>query len=203
MREFAEYLLEFAGTGWGPVVLVLHSFFESFILPLANELFLIPVALARPHLSLVFAMMSAVASTCGIAVGYFIGKRGGRPLLVRLIKPKILVLAKREIHKYDTWAVAIACLTPVPVKVFALVAGAVHLNFKKMIVIAFISRSTRFLLVSSLIFFYGEVMKEWILDYMNWFFIAIIVFMLASAIVWKKLEQHLLEKRTLEKVPVN
>jgi len=66
MRHIAEYLFEFSATGWGPVVMVLHAYLESFILPLAHELFLIPVSLATPKLSFLFALMSTTASIFGM-----------------------------------------------------------------------------------------------------------------------------------------
>ena len=198
MREFAEQLLEFSSTNWGPLVLVAHAFLESFILPVTHELFLIPVALARPHLSLVFALMSTTASTLGISVGYSIGHWGGRPLILRFLKARTFLLVKEEIHKYDAWAVALACFTPVPVKVFALVAGAVGLNFRKMIIIAFFSRGLRYFLVSLLLYFYGEAVKHWILEYMDWFMIAAFLLVVVPFFIWKKLERHLLRKEYIE-----
>lgn len=197
MRAFAEFLLEFASTGWGPVVMVMHSFLESFILPIAHELFLIPVALARPEYSLLFALMSTIASVAGISVGYLIGKVGGRPLLLRFIKPRLFILAKKEIHKYDVWAVAVACFTPVPVKVFALVAGAVHLNYKKMILVAFLARGLRFFLVSILLYFYGASIRAFILDYMDWMMIVLFVLMIVSVLSWKGIEAYLMRKERI------
>ena len=48
LRPFAEHLLQFSSTAWGPVVLVVHAYLEAFIVPLAHEFFLIPVCLATP-----------------------------------------------------------------------------------------------------------------------------------------------------------
>lgn len=178
--------------------MVLHSFLESFILPLAHELFLIPVALAHPKLSFVYALMSTTASVMGMSVGYYIGSTGGKSILTRFINPKIFELAKREIHRYDAWAVALACFTPVPVKVFALVAGAVHLNYKKMIVIAFFSRGARYFLVAVLLYFYGATIREWLLDYMN---IMMLVLFVAGAIAYfayKQFEHYLMRKEHVE-----
>src|SRR3989338_2184064 len=167
MKAFAEYLLSFASTPWGPLVLVLHAFLESFIMPIPHEFFLIPVALARPRLSFVFATLSTLASTFGIAVGYSIGFWGGRTFISKILNNKTFLLAKQLIHRYDAWAVALACFTPFPDKVFAQVAGLMHLHFKKMMVIAFLSRGLRFFLVSTLLYFYGEPIKHWIVNYLG------------------------------------
>ncbi len=64
--------------------MVTHAFLESFILPLAHELFLIPVALAKPHMAFVYALMSTTASMLGISVGYAIGQWGRKGLLAKI-----------------------------------------------------------------------------------------------------------------------
>lgn len=198
MREFVEYLLEFAATGWGPLILVVHAFLESFILPVAHDVVLITVSLARPKWSLVFALMSTIASTAGNVVGYKIGHGGGYSLLRRFIKPTTLALAEHEIKKYDTWAIAIACFTPFPDKVFSPVAGALNIDFKKFVWVIFCSRALRFYLVSFLLFFYGESMREWILDYLGWVMVAILFFMILSAVLWKFFVRYLMAKEQIQ-----
>lgn len=197
MREFAEYLLRLASTPWGPLVMVLHSYLESFILPLDHALFLIPVALARPNLSFLYVLMSTVASCLGISTGYLIGHFGGKAFLLRFISAEKFLLARTEIHKYDAWAAVIACFTPIPVKVFAAVAGAVGLNFRKMIVIAFFVRGLRFGIAGGLIYFYGEVIREWILEYLGWVMMGILAVMVFSTLVWKFFERLLIRKEHL------
>ncbi len=197
LKEMTQYLFDLAATPWGPVALVVHAYLEAFILPVGHELILIPVALANPRWSLVFALMSTTASTFGIMTGYAVGKWGGRPLLKRVINPELLALTEREIHRYDVWAIAIACFTPFPDKVFAPVAGAIHLNFKKVVVVAFLSRGARFFLVCGLLFFYGESMKQWILDYAYYVLAGILGIFLLSYLCWKLMVKFLLKKEHL------
>jgi len=194
MRPIAEFLLEFASTNWGPLVLIGHAYFEGFILPVAHELFLIPVCLARPNLSFVFALMSTTASTLGIMTGFAIGRWGGHPILKKLFSERLLDKAEDFIHRYDFWAIAIACFTPIPVKVFAILAGAVEIRFKKLVIVAFIFRGARFFLVSSLLFFYGDIAREWILEYLDWFMIGLLIFMVVSFISLRVLA-HLGERK--------
>jgi len=197
LREFAEYLLEIAATGWGPVILVLHAFLESFILPIGHDIFLITVSLARPKWSLVFALLSTIFSTLGNIVGYKIGKAGGYSLLKRFVKPTTLALAEHEIKKYDIWAIAIACFTPFPDKIFSPVAGALNINFRKFVIVIFLSRAARFYLVSLLLFFYGEAMRQWILNYLGWVMIGLLIFMALSAVAWRLFTHHLIKRENL------
>ncbi|HNV87121.1 MAG TPA: VTT domain-containing protein [Candidatus Omnitrophota bacterium] len=184
LRHWAEILLELAKTPWGPVVLVVHAFLESFIMPIAHDIFLITVSLARPKWSLFYALLSTTASTLGNMVGYQIGKWGGTPFIERFVKVKTLKLTKEMIHKYDAWATAIACFTPFPDKIFSLCAGAFRIKFKKFCVVIFFSRAARFYLICILLFFYGARVREFLLRYLDAVMVGLIVFMVASAIVW-------------------
>lgn len=184
LREAAEYLLQFAETPWGPLVLVAHAFLESFILPVAHDFFLIAVSLGKPKMSLLYALMSTAASTAGNMVGYKIGEWGGKPLLEKRVKSKTLHLTRKLLHRYDAWATAIACFTPFPDKIFSLCAGSFHIPFKKFVVVVFFSRAARFYLISFLLFFYGESIRAFLLEYINAMMLALLAFMILSGIVW-------------------
>ncbi len=184
LRDWAETLLRLAETPWGPVVLVAHAFLESFILPVAHDFFLITVSLGKPQWSLVYALMSTIASTLGNMVGYKIGEFGGKPLLEKMVKSKTLDLTKKMLHRYDAWATAIACFTPFPDKIFSLCAGTFHINFKKFVIVVFFSRAARFYLISLLLFFYGVSVRDFLLEYINAIMIGLLVFMILSSVAW-------------------
>jgi len=184
LREWAETLLDLAGTSWGPLILVTHAFLESFIMPVAHDFFLIAVSLGRPKLSLLYALMSTVASTAGNMVGYQIGKFGGRPLIERVVKFRTLKLTKELLHRYDAWATAIACFTPFPDKVFSLCAGAFHINFRRFVVVIFLARAARFYLISVLLFFYGAAVREFLLKYLSAIMAGLLIFIAASSVAW-------------------
>lgn len=185
MREWAETLLGLTATPWAPLVMVLHAFLESFIMPIPHDVFLITVSLGNPKMSLIYALMSTVASTLGNLVGYHIGKFGGKPLLKRVVKPKTLEMTKRMIDKYDVWATAIAAFTPFPDKIFSLCAGTFHMNLKRFMLVIFFSRAARFYLVSTFLFIYGESVRRIILDYLNVVMIVILVIIIISAVTWR------------------
>ncbi len=194
MRHLAESLLELAATPWGIVALVVHAFFGAIILPLAHELFLIPVALAKPQWSFFYALVSTTLSVLGGAVNYGVGRWGGEKVIHKFVKPKLFLLIQKEIHRYDVWAVVIAYFTPIPDKLFALVAGAVHLPLKKMLIIAFLARGARFFLVCMLIYFYGYQIRAWLLDYLNLAMMLFLALMIFAAFSWKLCERYFFRK---------
>jgi len=196
VKEFANHLLELAASPWGPLVLILHGYLESFVLPVAHDLFLITVALANPGASFAYAAMSTLSSVLGIVTGYAVGHFGGKYFLIRLIGPKTVVFIKQKIHKYDAWAIAIACFTPVPVRFFAVVAGIVNLNFRKLILIGLMARGLRFFLIGALIFFYGETIRHLILEYIGHVMLLILLICILGVLLWKGVKRFIIARQT-------
>lgn len=198
LREWAHALLELAETPWGPLILVSHAFLESFILPIAHDFFLIAAAIAKPKMSLVYAFMSTIASTAGNMVGYFIGKKGGKGLVDRIVKGKTMRMTKELLHRYDAWATAIACFTPFPDKVFSLCAGAFGINFRTFVIAIFFARAARFYLIAFAIFFWGDGAREFLIEYLPSIMIGMLVFMVLSALLWKFFVRRLAAKWNIE-----
>ncbi|MBU1864459.1 MAG: VTT domain-containing protein [Candidatus Omnitrophica bacterium] len=169
MDRLAEQFIAFVNTPWTPVLLFVHSFLEASFLPGAHDFFIVAVTVIKPHLWFYFAIFSTVGSTCGGCFGYFIGRYGGRPLIERIIHPKIADKIEKSYEKFGLWAVAFAGFTPVPYKLFAIMSGIFKINVPAFAVISLFARGARFFLVSGLIFFIGPQIKEHLLDSFNTF----------------------------------
>lgn len=176
LEKLAIQLLEWAATPWGPLVLILHSYFESFVLPLPHDPILMAVALADPHMSFWFAAMSSLASALGLTTGYAIGRLTRKTSLAGKVRAnKHFSEIEAIINRYHRWATFIACFTPIPDKLYCAIAGIMKLDFKNFILIGLFARACRFFLVGALIFFFGEVIREWILHSMKWFLIGFVL----------------------------
>ncbi len=194
-EKLAIQLLEWAATPWGSLVLILHSYFESFILPLPHDPILMTVALADPKNSFWFATMSSLASALGLTTGYTIGRLTRKTSLACKIRAnKHFAEVEGIIQRYHRWATFIACFTPIPDKLYCAVAGIMKLDFKNFIVIGLFARACRFFLVASLIYFFGEVIRDWILHSMKGFLIGFAV-LVAVIYVITKLFFNLLDKK--------
>ena len=67
-------------TELGTIGLALNSCIESFFLVPPPDFLLIAMDLKAPQSALYFAFICTIASALGGAIGYFIGKFGGRPV---------------------------------------------------------------------------------------------------------------------------
>jgi len=177
LEKLALQLLEWAATPWGTLVLIGHSYFESFIFPGPHDPILVAVALADPKNGFVFGLLSSLASVLGLSTGYAIGRLTRKtPLAAKIQANKHFAEVEAIIQRYHRWATFIACFTPVPVKVYCAVAGIMKLDFKSFVVICFLGRACRFVLIGGLIFFFGEMLREWILHSMKWFLLGFAAF---------------------------
>ena len=171
-------VISWASTTYGGVALFLNALAESSFFPLPPDVLLIALSIIRPPLSFVYAAICSVGSVLGGVLGYFLGLKGGRPLLRRLISEERIRFVERYYQRYDVWAVGIAGFTPIPYKAFTISAGAFDLDLKRFILISLVSRSARFFLVGLMIFFFGEIVKDYLIKYLNICSIAFVVLLI-------------------------
>lgn len=167
----------------GPLGLFILAFAESSFFPVPPDVVLIALALIEPSTSFILALITTVGSVLGAAFGYIIGKKGGRPLLEKIVSAEKIALAHEYFNKYDVWAIGIAGFTPIPYKVFTISAGVFSVNFLRFTIASIISRGARFFLVGGAIYFFGETIKEYVQKYFNIFSIVFVAALIGGFIV--------------------
>lgn len=143
-------------------ILGLLAFSESSFFLIPPEVMVIPMGLAKPELAIWYGVFISLLSLAGAAFGYFIGKKGGKPVLKKLFKDEHIDAVRRLFQKYDTKAIFIAAFTPIPYKVFTISAGVFDLKFDRFIITSVIGRSARYLLLTGLIAIFGEAVRSFI-----------------------------------------
>ena len=148
----------------GTLGLAINSFIESFFLVPPPDFLLIILDLANPKKALFYALVCTIASAFGGIIGYFIGKLGGRPIFNFLFRNKHSQFEKVETlyNKYGAIAVLFAAFTPIPYKVFTIASGILNMNFWQFILASIIGRGMRFFIVSIVLLFFGEAVKQYI-----------------------------------------
>lgn len=161
----------------GTIGLALNSFIESFFLVPPPDFLLIAMDLAKPERALYYALVCTIASALGGVVGYLIGKFGGRPVFIWILtslskkkgseKRKQLKNALQKFNEvealYSKWgvhAVFFAAFTPIPYKVFTIASGILNMNPVSFTLASVIGRGMRFFIVSIVLMFFGERIKD-------------------------------------------
>lgn len=144
--------------------LALNSFIESFFLVPPPDFLLIAMDLAKPEKALYYATICSIASVLGGLVGYLIGLVGGRPIFNRIFKknPEQFEKVEEMYNKYGSIAVFFAGFTPIPYKVFTIASGVLNMNWIKFTIASFFGRAGRFFLVSIVLMFFGETIKQYL-----------------------------------------
>ncbi|HEY8417750.1 MAG TPA: YqaA family protein [Limnochordales bacterium] len=162
-----------------PANLFLVSFIEAVFFPIPPDALLIPMVLVEPAAAPWYATITTVASVLGASVGYWLGLRGGRPLLLRYAKGPTVDKVEELFHRYDMWAIAMAGFTPIPYKVFAVGAGVFGLNFRRFLIASVLSRGARFFLVGLVVMAFGEQLAGFIIEHFG--LITLVLFVVVAA----------------------
>ena len=160
MSGLLDFLLEWARLHLVPLGipgLVLTAFTESSFFPIPPDVILIPLALLDPGNAVLYGLVATVSSTAGALLGYWIGLKGGRPILLKLAGERSMKKAEEFFNRYGAWAVGIAAFTPIPYKVFTIASGVFMLrNLKAFILASILGRGGRFMAEAVLIMLFGE-----------------------------------------------
>ena len=184
MLEFLSPSIDFVlDSNFSLALLALISVAESIFLPLPPDLFLIPLSLLNPKLSFFYALITTLFSMMGGFIGYYIGKKGGKPIVKKFVSLEKLERVKTFYNKYDMWAILIAAFSPIPYKVFAVSAGLFDLNIKRFMIASLIGRGGRFFLIAALIYIFGPPIKSILSSYFEIFTVAVLVVLVGGIVV--------------------
>ena len=166
LKELYLKSIKLAGHKKSKFFLVFFSFIESFIFPIPPDVIIIPMTIAKRHEWIKIALIATVGSVLGACLGYFIGYVFFNEIGIKIfefygVDPsfwKNKVSSEGGIIAWIT-LLAIAGFSPVPFKLLTISSGFIHFNLIYFIIIAFLTRGSRFFLVAFLIGNFGPAMK--------------------------------------------
>ncbi len=193
-----KWLLHWAETPYGVLVLFLWALAESSFFPIPPDAFLIAMVLGARRKAFRFALYASIASVIGGILGYGIGSwlwwdaPGVYSHTAQFFFhniPGFTTHQFQHIHhlyeEWNFWVVFTAGFTPIPYKVITVSAGAFNINFPIFVMASAISRTARFYLVSWLLWKFGKPINAFIEKYLGWLSIAFVVLLVGGFIVIK------------------
>jgi membrane protein YqaA with SNARE-associated domain len=194
LHSAVDWVISWADSPYALLALFVLTFWESSFFPIPTDPLLIAMAVGEPGNAFVFASVCTVASVSGAALGYGIGKWGGRPLVDRIFSQKKIQTAENLYQKYDVWAVGAAALTPIPYKVFTITAGVAHLNFWRFILVSVLARGARFFALAGAIFVFGPAIQTAIDEYFELLTITFLVLLVVGFVAVKYVGEYLAKR---------
>ncbi len=175
LHHWMAQLLVLAATPWGPFVLIINAYIEAFFSPIPHDPVLMTVALADPKNSFLYAAISVLAATLGMASSYGVGRWGRKTALVKIFGNRHMAEIQALILRYQNKATLVALFTPVPDKLYSMMAGLMKLDFKMFMLITFISRFFRYFFTATLVFVYGETIRSLLMHSLHWILLGVVV----------------------------
>lgn len=166
IRRYYNWTMRHAQGPHAWITLALVSFTESSFFPIPGDLFLIPMALADRRRAFFLAGICTLSSVLGGILGYAIGAwlydSVGHWLISFYGYGDKVEWFRALYAKYGAWIIIIKGLTPIPYKVVTIASGFSGYNLGAFIVLSFITRGARFYLLATLIYFFGERVREFL-----------------------------------------
>lgn len=146
--------------------LAIVAFVESSFFPIPPDVLMIPMIIARPNKAFLIAAIATVSSVLGGLFGYYIGyglfELVGQPIFDFYGKGEKVAEFSANYNQYGAWAVLIAGVTPFPFKVITIMSGVTQLSLPVFIISAIIARALRFFIVATLLWKFGEPIRDFI-----------------------------------------
>ncbi|WP_456419115.1 YqaA family protein [Methanocaldococcus infernus] len=141
---------------YGYLGIFIIGFSEPIFQPFPVEIFIAAALLLGLNWFLVL-IISTVASNLGAMVTYFLAKRFGEGLIIKLVGEDNFKKASEFLEKYGILGVLIVSFTPIPFEAICWVCGLFEMPFNKYMIAVFISRLIRHGIVILLYLLYKGV----------------------------------------------
>lgn len=184
-----EWALKWSAKPRADVGLALLSFVEAFIFPVAPEVMLAPMTLARPRKWWQFAAISLACSLLGSLVGYALGHYAFEALKPALAQlgwlPHLEALvstfgADAHAHPWKAfWLLVAAGFVPIPMKVASWACGIVGMPMLPFLGGIAVGRGKRVFLVAGVIRLGGAHAERVLHKYIEWVGWAIVALVIA------------------------
>lgn len=189
LKKLYDWVIHWAETKYGVPVMAFVSFIESSIFPIPPDPLLMALGLSRPKKAILYAIICSVASVAGGLVGYLIGwtiwEIVSEFFLTYLFSVDAFNYVEIKYNENAFLAILGAAFTPIPYKVFTITAGVFKINLATFILASSIGRSARFLIEGSLIYFFGEKIRDFIEKYLNLLSIIFFILLLVGIYITK------------------
>lgn len=166
MRRTYDWMMRLAGHQKAPQALFWVAFIESSVFPIPPDVMLVPMVLAQRLKAWTYATICTVGSVigglAGYAIGYFLFELIGQPVLNFYGYGGKFQDAAKLFNDWGVWILIIKGMTPFPYKVLTIAAGAFGMNLVTFVLASIVARAMRFYLVTGLLYWFGEPVREFI-----------------------------------------
>lgn len=153
-------------------ILAFVSFIESSCFPIPPDILMIPMMIAQPKKSFLYAavctIFSVIGGFAGYAIGLFLYDAVAVPIFSFYGYMDELQTFIKAYNQYGAWIVAAAGFTPFPYKVITIMSGMTNLDLMVFAVASILSRGGRFFFIAALFWKFGAPIQDFINKNLGW-----------------------------------
>jgi len=179
IRKLYYWTLHWAATPYAVPALLALAFAESSFFPVPPDVLLIAICFSRPKRWARYALWCSIGSVVGGMLGYYIGwalwDTVGKAIVDFYHGQAVMAKIQHWYDVYGFLGVLVAAVTPIPYKVFTIASGWFHFDFPLFVLASAIGRPFRFFLVAGLIGLFGERVKPFLEEKLEWALVGLTV----------------------------
>ena len=191
LRNLYNWTLDKASHKKASWFLVLISFAESSFFPIPPDILLIPMILTKRLKAWFYALICTLSSVAGGLAGYAIGiffyATIGSAIVEIYGLSDSFNLFEDYYNQYGIWIVLGGGFTPFPFKFITIASGVFNLDIFLFVIVAIIARGLRFYLIATLLFIFGNAIKNLIDKYFNLLVSLFFILLIGSILIIKLL----------------
>jgi len=172
-------------------ILSVVSFAESSFFPIPPDILLIPMIIAKRVKAWMYAFIctfsSVLGGVAGYAIGYFFYNSIGILIIDAYHLSNSFITFESYYNEYGILIVLGAGFTPFPFKFITIASGVFNLNIFLFIIVAMIARGLRFYLIATLLYIFGNTIKNLIDKYFNFLVSLFFILLIGSILIIKLL----------------
>ncbi|MBU0723237.1 DedA family protein [Patescibacteria group bacterium] len=153
--------------------LIVFSFAEASFFPIPPDILLIAILLTNSAQWIWYCLVTTLSSVAGgifgYVIGYFFFVFVGKPLIAFYNLEVAVAQVGILFSDNAFWTIFFAAFTPIPFKVFTIVAGLFHINFGIFLTASLLGRGMRFFAIGYLLRRFGKKISVLLYKYFNIF----------------------------------
>jgi membrane protein YqaA with SNARE-associated domain len=165
------------------------AFIESSFFPLPPDVLLIAMVLSARSKWFRYFWICLAGSVIGGVVGYGIGFGAWQAVqgwfFAHVFSESVFIKVQNLYQSHDFWVIFAAGFTPIPYKIFTIAAGVASIDLTRFILASIVGRGARFILVTGLLYLFGERMRLFIEKYFNLVTVAFFILLVGGFYILK------------------
>lgn len=138
------------------------AFLEFFLFPIPPDFVLIPLALANPEFAIGYAAVATAGSVFAGLLGYYVGRKGGRPALESRFSGERVARAERFFDRYGLATLGVGAFAPIPegYELLSIASGVLGLDARTYLLASLLGRGGKYLLEAVLVLALGDAVRS-------------------------------------------